>query len=146
MAALEGRRGGGGEGPRGGGGAFPPIAAGAAAVVVPFAAGGPTDVISRIVTGHMAQTLGQSIIIDNKGGAAGGIGTGRQIAAALALGAQLVARARERVEVDRWFGFVAPSGQPFIRAAKRSARKNSTATVGAHKPPTTFAANGTGRS
>ena len=27
-------------------------------MIVPFAAGGPTDVISRIVTGHMAQTLG----------------------------------------------------------------------------------------
>ena len=29
-------------------------------MIVPFAAGGPTDVIARIVTGHMAQTLGQS--------------------------------------------------------------------------------------
>jgi len=27
-------------------------------MIVPFAAGGPTDVIARIVTGHMAQTLG----------------------------------------------------------------------------------------
>ncbi len=32
-------------------------------MIVPFAAGGPTDVIARIVTGHMQQTLGQSIII-----------------------------------------------------------------------------------
>jgi tripartite-type tricarboxylate transporter receptor subunit TctC len=30
-------------------------------MIVPFAAGGPTDVIARIVTGHMAQTLGQTI-------------------------------------------------------------------------------------
>ncbi|MFX6887946.1 hypothetical protein ABTH62_18945, partial [Acinetobacter baumannii] len=29
-------------------------------MIVPFAAGGPTDVISRIVTSNMAQTLGQS--------------------------------------------------------------------------------------
>ena len=40
-------------------------------MIVPFAAGGPTDVISRIVTGHMAPTLGQSIIIENVVGAGG---------------------------------------------------------------------------
>jgi tripartite-type tricarboxylate transporter receptor subunit TctC len=40
-------------------------------MIVPFAAGGPTDVIARIVTGHMAQTLGQSIIIENVVGAGG---------------------------------------------------------------------------
>jgi tripartite-type tricarboxylate transporter receptor subunit TctC len=40
-------------------------------MIVPFAAGGPTDVTSRIVTGHMAQTLGQSIIIENVVGAGG---------------------------------------------------------------------------
>src|SRR5712692_7790646 len=39
-------------------------------MIVPFAAGGPTDVIARIVTGHMAQTLGQAIIIENVLGAA----------------------------------------------------------------------------
>ncbi|HEX7791934.1 MAG TPA: tripartite tricarboxylate transporter substrate binding protein BugD [Afipia sp.] len=38
-------------------------------MIVPFAAGGPTDVIARIITGHMQQTLGQSIIIENVVGA-----------------------------------------------------------------------------
>jgi tripartite-type tricarboxylate transporter receptor subunit TctC len=46
-------------------------------MIVPFAAGGPTDVISRIVTGHMAQTLGQSIIIENVVGAGGTTATAR---------------------------------------------------------------------
>jgi tripartite-type tricarboxylate transporter receptor subunit TctC len=46
-------------------------------MVVPFAAGGPTDVISRIVTSHMAQTLGQSIIIENVVGAGGTTATAR---------------------------------------------------------------------
>jgi tripartite-type tricarboxylate transporter receptor subunit TctC len=46
-------------------------------MIVPFAAGGPTDVISRIVTGHMAQTLGQSIIIENGVGAGGTTATAR---------------------------------------------------------------------
>lgn len=46
-------------------------------VVVPFAAGGPSDVIARIVTEHMSKTLGQTIIIENVGGAGGTTGSGR---------------------------------------------------------------------
>ena len=51
-------------------------------MIVPFAAGGPTDVIARIVTGHMAQTLGQSIIIENVVGAGGTTATTRAARAA----------------------------------------------------------------
>src|SRR6266576_373678 len=51
-------------------------------MIVPFAAGGPTDVISRIVTGHMAQTLGQSIIVENVVGAGGTTATSRAARAA----------------------------------------------------------------
>jgi len=40
-------------------------------IVVPFPAGGSNDVIVRIVADHMARTLGQSIIIENDGGAGG---------------------------------------------------------------------------
>src|SRR6266545_1074999 len=40
-------------------------------LIVPFAAGGPTDVISRIVSDHMSRTLGQPIIIENMVGAGG---------------------------------------------------------------------------
>lgn len=46
-------------------------------MIVPFAAGGPTDIVARIVTGHMAQTLGQSIIIENVVGAGGTTATTR---------------------------------------------------------------------
>src|SRR3979411_115556 len=46
-------------------------------MIGPFAAGGPTDVISRIVTGQMAQTLVQSIIIENMVGAGGTTATAR---------------------------------------------------------------------
>src|SRR5258708_4139527 len=46
-------------------------------VVVPFAAGGPTDVIGRIVAEHMRASLGQPVIIENVGGASGNIGVGR---------------------------------------------------------------------
>src|SRR6476659_10121879 len=51
-------------------------------MIVPFAAGGPTDVIARIVTAHMAQTLGQSIIIENVVGAGGTTATARAARAA----------------------------------------------------------------
>ncbi len=40
-------------------------------LIVPFAAGGPTDVIARIISDHMTRTLGQPIIIENMVGADG---------------------------------------------------------------------------
>ena len=51
-------------------------------MIVPFAAGGPTDVIARIVTGQMAPGLGQSIIIENVVGAGGTTGATRAARAA----------------------------------------------------------------
>src|SRR5712671_5602039 len=49
---------------------------------VPFAAGGPTDTIARIIAQRMSATLGQSIIIENVTGADGTIGVGRVARAA----------------------------------------------------------------
>ncbi len=43
-------------------------------IVVPFAAGGPTDITARIVGPRMTELLGQPIIIDNRAGATGIIG------------------------------------------------------------------------
>jgi tripartite-type tricarboxylate transporter receptor subunit TctC len=51
-------------------------------VVVPFPAGGASDVVARIVTDHMARTLGQSLVIENVGGAGGTLGSARVAAAA----------------------------------------------------------------
>jgi tripartite-type tricarboxylate transporter receptor subunit TctC len=51
-------------------------------LIVPFAAGGPTDVISRIVAEHMSRTLGQPIIIENIVGAGGTTATARAMRAA----------------------------------------------------------------
>lgn len=51
-------------------------------VVVPFPAGGPSDVVARIVAEHMSRTLGQQMVIENVGGAGGTIGSGRVAAAA----------------------------------------------------------------
>ena len=51
-------------------------------VVVPFAAGGPTDALARIVTERMRKTLGQPVVVENTSGAAGSIGVGRVARAA----------------------------------------------------------------
>jgi tripartite-type tricarboxylate transporter receptor subunit TctC len=46
-------------------------------VIVPFAAGGPTDVVARIIGEHMSRTLGQQLVIENIGGAGGSTGMTR---------------------------------------------------------------------
>ncbi len=51
-------------------------------MIVPFAAGGPTDVVARIVSDNMSKTLGQPIIIENVAGAGGTTGTARTAKAA----------------------------------------------------------------
>jgi len=51
-------------------------------IVVPFAAGGPSDTLTRILAERMRTSLGQPIVIDNVGGAAGRIGTSRAAGAA----------------------------------------------------------------
>jgi tripartite-type tricarboxylate transporter receptor subunit TctC len=51
-------------------------------VIVPFPAGGASDVVARIVTNQMSKILGQPIIIENVGGAGGTIGSARAAAAA----------------------------------------------------------------
>lgn len=51
-------------------------------LVVPFAAGGPTDVIARIMGEHMSRTLGQNIVVENVTGAGGTTGSLRVARAA----------------------------------------------------------------
>ena len=51
-------------------------------LVVPYAAGGPTDVIGRVVADGMRTALGQPVVIENVTGAGGSIGVGRVVRAA----------------------------------------------------------------
>ena len=44
-------------------------------LIIPFPAGGASDVVARMVVQRMVENLGQNILIDNRGGAAGNIGT-----------------------------------------------------------------------
>jgi tripartite-type tricarboxylate transporter receptor subunit TctC len=51
-------------------------------VIVPFPAGGPTDAMARVVSERLGTVLGQSIVIENKGGGAGGSIGAKFVAAA----------------------------------------------------------------
>jgi tripartite-type tricarboxylate transporter receptor subunit TctC len=44
-------------------------------IVAPYPAGGTADVVARVIADHMRETLGQPVIIDNRAGASGTIGT-----------------------------------------------------------------------
>jgi tripartite-type tricarboxylate transporter receptor subunit TctC len=46
-------------------------------MIVPFAAGGPTDVVARIVSENMSRTIGQQIVVENVAGAGGTTGITR---------------------------------------------------------------------
>ncbi|MDX2203051.1 MAG: tripartite tricarboxylate transporter substrate-binding protein [Hyphomicrobiaceae bacterium] len=50
-------------------------------VIVPFAAGGPTDVVARLLGEHMSRVLGQQLVVENVGGAGGTTGMSRVAAA-----------------------------------------------------------------
>jgi len=51
-------------------------------IIVPYAAGGQSDILLRILAEHMRGSLGQPVLIDNVGGAAGRVGTVRLARAA----------------------------------------------------------------
>jgi tripartite-type tricarboxylate transporter receptor subunit TctC len=58
-------------------------------VVVPYPAGGPTDILARAIGAELARTLAQSVVVENVPGGAGSIGT-RRVAQAAADGHTLV--------------------------------------------------------
>jgi len=51
-------------------------------VVVPFAAGGPTDTVTRLISESMSKDLGQQVVVENVGGAGGTLGAARVAKAA----------------------------------------------------------------
>jgi len=50
-------------------------------IIVPFAAGGPTDTVARILGQAMGKTLGQTMVVENIGGAGGTLGAAKAAAA-----------------------------------------------------------------
>ena len=51
-------------------------------LVVPFAAGGPTDIVARTLAGVMTKSLGQTVVVENKAGAGGTLAAGHVMRAA----------------------------------------------------------------
>jgi tripartite-type tricarboxylate transporter receptor subunit TctC len=45
-------------------------------IIVPYPAGGPTDVMARLVAQHLSESLGQNFFVENLSGASGVVGTG----------------------------------------------------------------------
>jgi tripartite-type tricarboxylate transporter receptor subunit TctC len=60
-----------------------------ARIIIPFAAGGPLDVPARIVADRLSQRLGTTFVVENRGGAGGGLGA-QQVARAAPDGATLL--------------------------------------------------------
>ena len=58
-------------------------------MVIPFAAGGPTDVLGRVVAARMSEILGQQVVVENVGGA-GGMTGAKRVATAAPDGYQMV--------------------------------------------------------
>ena len=105
-------------------------------LIVPYAAGGPTDSIARLIGESMGNTLGQSIIIENALGAGGTTGAGRVAKAepdgytllihhlALAAGATLYPKlSYETTEAFAGIGLI--NSGPFVLNGKKSHPANN---------------------
>jgi len=44
-------------------------------LVVPFPPGGQTDITARLIANHIGQTIGQPLVVENRAGAGGGLGS-----------------------------------------------------------------------
>src|ERR1700676_4041314 len=51
-------------------------------IIVPFAAGGPTDALARVLAERMRQSRGETLLVENGTGAGGTLGVGRAVRSA----------------------------------------------------------------
>lgn len=70
-------------------------------MIVPFPAGGGTDFVGRLVAKHLSERLGQTVVIENRGGANGGIGL-QEVARAAPDGYTLAFTSDTPMTVNQW--------------------------------------------
>jgi tripartite-type tricarboxylate transporter receptor subunit TctC len=70
-------------------------------VIVPFGAGGPTDVVARLLTEPVGAALGQPLVVENRAGAGGNLGT-RTVAQAAPDGHTLVLNAASPLVINQF--------------------------------------------
>lgn len=77
-------------------------------LIVPFAAGGTTDIIARVISNGTGAALGQTLVVDNKGGAGGALGTqelARQAADGYILGMATVSTTASGPAMNKNIGY-----------------------------------------
>lgn len=77
-------------------------------LIVPFATGGTTDIVARVLSKGLAASLGQSVIVDNRGGAGGAVGTqelARQAADGHTLGMATVSTTASGPAINKKIGY-----------------------------------------
>src|SRR5216684_3243035 len=92
-------------------------------MIIPFAAGGPTDILGRLVGQRMGEVLGQQVIIENVGGAGGMTGVLRVAQAALIAEVPTVLIVRKDLPVSNL--------KEFVEYAKKNQDKMSFGSAGA---------------
>jgi tripartite-type tricarboxylate transporter receptor subunit TctC len=70
-------------------------------VIVPFGAGGPTDIVARLLAEPVGAALGQPLVIENRAGAGGNLGT-RAVTQAAPDGHTLVLNAASPLVINQW--------------------------------------------
>ncbi len=70
-------------------------------VIVPFGAGGPTDLVARLLAEPVGTALGQPLVIENRAGAGGNLGT-RAVTQAAPDGHTLVLNAASPLVINQW--------------------------------------------
>jgi len=86
-------------------------------IIVPFAPGGPSDIVGRVVATTLQNALGQSFIVENRAGAGGNIGTA-MVGKAPADGYTLLVTGSSQFTISPWLYKSVPEFKEFVPVAE----------------------------